>query len=233
MRKKLFIIGIVCLLVVAGVLLCYFQITTHIFAMSYPCRGIDVSHYQGEIDWEAMKAQGVEFAYIKATEGSSHADECYASNMEQAQKAGIAAGAYHFFSFDSPAVTQAEHFIAITGEHPGNLIPTIDIEFYGNKESDPPEAEGVRCELQTMLTLLEETYGCKPMIYTTQTVYYKYIKGQFTEYPLWIRNVYFPPVQQWTLWQYTDQLRPDGIGGAESRVDGDVVADFERIRMPR
>ncbi|MCR5127657.1 MAG: hypothetical protein K6B69_06060 [Lachnospiraceae bacterium] len=123
--------------------------------------------------------------------------------------------------------------LVVAGVQTTDLIPVIDIEFYGNKESDPPEAEDVRRELQTLLTLLEETYGCKPMIYTTQTVYYKYIKGHFTEYSLWIRNVYFPPVQQWTLWQYTDQLRPEGVSGAESRVDGDVVADFERIRMPR
>lgn len=230
MKKKWWIVILFACLFLIGAALCYFQITTSIFAKAYKNQGIDVSHYQGEIDWNAMRAQGIDFAYIKATEGSSHTDECFEQNIELAQESGIAAGAYHFFSFDSSARTQAVHFIETIGDHKMDLIPVIDIEYYGDKSSNPPDREVVRRELATFLQLLEEHYGCKPMIYTTQTVYYKYINGAFAEYPLWIRNVYFPPVQQWTLWQYTDQLRPEGVFGDESRVDGNVVADMESIR---
>ncbi len=78
----------------------------------YPVWGVDVSHYQGEIDWEALRAQGVRFAFIKATEGSSHVDERFAQNADGASAAGVPAGAYHFFSFESPGQTQAENLLS-------------------------------------------------------------------------------------------------------------------------
>lgn len=67
-----------------------------LLAVGYQVHGIDVSHYQGEIDWAAMKQQGMDFAYIKATEGSAHEDECFDKNWEQAKAAGMLRGAYHF-----------------------------------------------------------------------------------------------------------------------------------------
>lgn len=74
-----------------------------------------MSHYQGGIDWEDIEKQGVEFAYIKATEGSSYVDECYESNRKKAEETGIHIGFYHFFSFESPGITQAEHYIGTVG----------------------------------------------------------------------------------------------------------------------
>ena len=135
-------LAVIFLLGVIGLGLLYFQIPTRLIAKSYPVQGIDVSHYQGQIDWKQMKAQGIGFAYIKATEGSSYVDECYEQNMTDAENAGIAAGAYHFFSFDSPGVTQAEHFIQTVGED-GTLIPVVDVEYYGNKRKDPPDVGAV------------------------------------------------------------------------------------------
>ena len=70
-------------------------------AERYPVRGVDVSSYQGEIDWPALSQQGLDFAFIKATEGSSDVDARFARNWEQAQKTDQRIGAYHFFSFDS------------------------------------------------------------------------------------------------------------------------------------
>ena len=86
----------------------------------YPVRGVDVSHYQGEIDWEVLSSQDIDFAFLKATEGSSYVDDTYEYNCTEARKAGLAVGAYHFFSFDSAAKTQAENFIGTVDE--------IDIE---------------------------------------------------------------------------------------------------------
>ncbi len=130
--------------------LLYFQIPTRLIAKGYPVQGIDVSHYQGQIDWQQMREQGIGFAYIKATEGSFYVDECYKQNMTDAEKAGIAAGAYHFFSFDSPGETQAEHFIQTVGGD-GTLIPVVDVEYYGNKCQNPPDAGAVRLELTQIL----------------------------------------------------------------------------------
>lgn len=77
----------------------------------YPVRGVDVSSYQGEIDWETLENQDIDFAFIKATEGSGYEDEYFQQNFQNASETGIRIGAYHFFSFDSSGITQAENFI--------------------------------------------------------------------------------------------------------------------------
>lgn len=232
MKKRIAVIFGIILLGMIGIWLLYVQIPTKLLAGAYEVQGIDVSHYQGEIDWEKMSARGIRFAYIKATEGSSYTDEFYMRNLQGAQAAGISAGAYHFFSFDSSGSGQAAHFTEVTGDAAGDLIPVVDVEYYGNKRKDPPDADAVRAELKEMLQVLEEYYGCKPMIYSTQPFYQRFLQGYFEEYPLWIRAVYLPPLQEWTVWQYTDLLRPDGVYGEESSVDGDVVKDLETLRLP-
>lgn len=77
-----------------------------------------------------------------------------------------------------------------------------------------------------MLTELEEHYQAKPIIYTTYEVYHKYIKDEFDEYPLWIRNVYYPPLfsmgKRWKFWQYSDTAVLDGYSGTEKRIDRNV-----------
>lgn len=196
-----------------------------LLAAGYPVQGIDVSHYQGEIDWAAMKRQGMDFVYIKATEGSAHEDECFDKNWEQAKAAGMLRGAYHFFSFESEGKKQAEHFIKKVGDLRGSLIPVIDVEYYGKYVKTPPDVEKVRKEVRDMIDALEEEYGEKPMIYCTYNVYWKYIEGAFDEVPLWIRNVYYPPEdigRKWTLWQYTDKAQLDGYQGDEESIDCNV-----------
>ncbi|MCM1261295.1 MAG: glycoside hydrolase family 25 protein [Butyrivibrio sp.] len=193
---------------------------------SYPVRGIDVSHYQGDIDWEKIESQGVNFAFIKATEGSSHVDECFSDNWQEASKTNIMIGAYHFFSFDSDAKTQAELFINTVGDLKGKITPVIDIEYYGDKNENPPDKEQTVEHIRKMLLILEEEYGTKPIIYTTYKVYKRYIKEEFEDYPLWIRNVYYPPFvdmgNRWTLWQYTDTEQLDGYNGDEEYIDMNV-----------
>ena len=196
-----------------------------LLAAGYPVHGIDVSHYQGEIDWAAMKQQGMDFAYIKATEGSAHEDECFDKNWEQAKAAGMICGAYHFFSFESEGAKQAEHFIKKVGDLKGSLIPVVDVEYYGKYVKTPPDVEKVRKEVRDMIDALEGEYGEKPMIYCTYNVYRKYIEGVFDGVPLWIRNVYYPPEdigRKWTLWQYTDRAQLDGYQGEEKSIDCNV-----------
>ncbi len=189
--------------------------------------GVDISHYQGDVDMDKLIGQGVKFVYAKATEGSGSVDECFEKNRENGLKSGMTMGFYHFFSFDSPGKDQAENFIKTVGAEPGLLIPVVDVEFYGNKEKNPPEKEDVERELSGLLRELEREYGCKPMIYTTLKVYHKYIKGTYDDYPLWIRNVYFPANyvvgDAWTMWQYDDTALLDGIKGDEKYIDMDVI----------
>lgn len=196
-----------------------------LLAAGYPVQGIDVSHYQGEIDWKKMQSQGIDFAYIKATEGSAHEDKRFGKNWENARAAGMLCGAYHFFSFESEGKKQAEHFIKSVGDLRGGLIPVLDVEYYGKYADTPPEKEKVQKELNDMVQILEQKYGKKPMIYCTYSVYRKYIEGAFDEVPLWIRNVYYPPEdigREWTLWQYTDRAQLEGYQGEEKSIDCNV-----------
>lgn len=205
-------------------------------AAKYPIHGVDVSHYQGEIDWEVLAAQDIQFAYIKATEGSSHVDDCFAKNYREAKQTVLRVGAYHFFSFDSPGATQAEHFIETVEAFEGMLPPVVDVEFYGNKEADPPDPEEVRTQIQTYLDAVEEAYGLRPVIYATYESWELYIENQFDDYPLWIRDIWKRPETSvnWTFWQYTNRGRLKGFTGEEPYVDLNVfkgsLEEWERWR---
>lgn len=214
---------------------------TYLFAEKYEVQGVDVSHYQGNIDWDVLYSQGIDFAYIKATEGSSHVDTKFDINWENASKTEMKIGAYHFFSFDSEGKTQAQNYIEIVGNLEGKLIPVVDVEYYGDKKSNPPAKEEVVAELKDMLQILEKEYDVKPMIYTTYTVYFKYLKNEFDDYPLWIRDVYIMPNiligNIWTMWQYSDTSTLNGYSGAEKYIDRDVfygkVEDLENYTVQK
>lgn len=191
----------------------------------YPVRGVDVSHYQGTIDWPVLAAQDLDFAYIKATEGSSHTDERFAENWKAAKETGLRIGAYHFFSFDSPGESQMRHFTETVPAFPQMLPPVVDFEFYGDKKANPPDKEVVCTQLEVMLKGLEAYYGVKPVIYATEDTLQLYLEGSFEEYPLWIRNVVKKPVtgnRDWVFWQYTNRKRLDGYEGDETFIDVNV-----------
>lgn len=199
---------------------------TSLWADRYDVQGIDVSHYQGDINWQILQRNQIDFAYIKATEGSSHMDEKFEVNWQEAAKTNIRIGAYHFFSFDSPGKEQAEWFIDSVGNLSGKLPPVVDIEYYGDKESNPPTEETVIENLQEMLDKLEKEYQVKPIIYTTYKVYKKYIRDNFEAYPLWLRNVYYIPnldlSENWVFWQYSDTSVMEGYNGEEKYIDRNV-----------
>ena len=195
---------------------------------AYPVRGVDVSEYQGEIDWERLAGQDVQFAFIRATEGSGYTDACFAANWSGVAETDILAGAYHFFSFDSGAATQAANFMAAVPNDAPMLPPVVDVELYGKHKINPPDAETVRRELNEMLTLLEEHYGVKPILYATKSSYSRYLSGHYEEHPIWIREVFFTPGlkdnKQWAFWQYSDKGRLHGYSGEEKYIDLNVYA---------
>lgn len=195
----------------------------------YPIRGVDVSHYQGEIDWAVLSGQDIRFAYIKATEGSSHTDGRFLENWDHATVTDLKVGAYHFFSFDSPAETQAEHFIKTVQGFDGMLPPVVDFEFYGDKKASPPPVEPTVHELWVMLGKLRQHYGMTPILYATEETYHMYLEGRFDEYPLWIRNVTGQPDTDtdWLFWQYSNRGRLDGYTGDERFIDLNVFAGDE------
>ena len=219
--------GLAALLAVAGGLLgtgvLWF---TNPWPDDYPVRGVDVSAYQGEIDWRTLAGQDIAFAYIKATEGSGHVDRYFAANFEAARQTGLRVGAYHFFSFDSAGATQADNFIAAVPKADGMLPPVVDFEFYGDKEKNPPDAAAARRELNVMLNALEGHYGVRPVIYATGKSYEMYLAGQYGNYDIWIRDILahpeLPDGRDWTFWQYSNRGRLAGYSGEERYIDLNV-----------
>lgn len=234
-----------CLLVIGSVLFCLVWngiiLLNNPSTDTYPVRGVDVSSYQGDIDWETLSSQGISFAFIKATEGSGFVDERFAYNYSRAQKAGLRVGAYHFFSYDSPGETQAERFIRTVPVAENMLPPVIDIEFYGDKEQNPPGKEETTEQLTILIDRLEAHYGKKPILYATEKSYELYIAGGFPNCDIWIRNVVTAPrlsdQRQWTFWQYTNRAVLDGYHGEEKYIDRNVFygseSDFMNYKKGR
>lgn len=199
--------------------------------------GVDVSSYQGQVDWPVLADQGVDFAFIKATEGSGMTDRCFAQNWAGAQEAGLRVGAYHFFSYDSPGLTQAENFIAQVPVTAGALPPVVDIEFYGDKGAHPPERAEVAAILDPLLARLEAHYGQKPILYATYRSYALYLREGYGDYPLWMtRPLLVPFDKDWTFWQYSHSALLEGYQGSEARIDLNVFrgteAELERFGRP-
>ena len=206
-------------------------IPTKLEAEKYEVKGVDVSEYQGEIDWDKIKSQGIDFAFIKATEGSTSKDNCFDTNFSKLKQMNdILIGCYHFFSFETKGEEQAQNYINVVGniEKESNLfLPIIDIEYYSYYKKAKPSKEWVLEELQNLLNKMEEEYRLKPIIYTTMEFYNDYIKGNFEEYDLWIRDIVFNPSlnlenRKWEFWQYTGKGRLDGYKGEEKFIDLNV-----------
>ena len=232
-KKKKRVITIVFIIVL--ILLVFFLmifngyiIPTKLEAEKYEVRGVDVSEYQGEVDWDRIKDQGISFAFIKATEGSKSKDEYFDRNFEKLKNMDMLLGVYHFFSFETEGEEQAQNYINTVGyiENDDSIfIPIIDVEYYSYYEKAKPYKEWIIEELQTMLDDLENTYRIKPMIYTTMGFYDDYINGNFSDYDIWIRDIVTKPNlenRDWRFWQYTGKGRLDGYSGQEKFIDLNV-----------
>ena len=193
----------------------------------FTVKGVDVSSYQGNIDWPLLASQDIDFAYIKATEGSSSQDRCFSQNWQEASQTGIRIGAYHFFSFESAGQTQAQNFIDTVDPVDNMLPPVIDVEYYGSFTSeDTIDVGEVRKELRTMVDILTEEYGMKPVIYVSENSYKTIVKGSFEDCGLWYRSVYskVPSDVNWVFWQYSNRHRLKGYDGKEAYIDMNVFA---------
>ncbi len=231
-KKTVIPIAVISVLALIGVILCLciyngVILLNAISSSHYDVRGADVSSYQGEIDWQVLADQeDISFAFIKATEGSSYVDPRFDYNYTEAQKTHLRVGAYHFFSFDSAGKTQAENFIKTVDKIDGMLPPVIDLEFYGDKQKDPPSKESVHAELDVMIEMLKAHYGINPIIYVTRESYSLYVEGYYSECDIWYRNVITgsgtPDGRAWTFWQYTNRERLNGYKGEEKYIDMNV-----------
>ncbi|MEQ8273423.1 MAG: GH25 family lysozyme [Deltaproteobacteria bacterium] len=175
---------------------------------TYPIRGLDVSHHQGRIDWS--RVAGVDFVYVKATEGGDHRDTRFAENFDGARRAGLPRGAYHFFTFCRSGRVQADNFAAVVPTD-AELPMAVDLEFGGNCTRRPSWVE-LRNELTTFVDTIEARYGEPPVLYVTEELLALYPVDTLG-LPIWIRSVYTEPKRTWSLWQYHCRARVDGIEG--------------------
>ena len=185
----------------------------------YEIHGIDISHHQGEIDWQTLKDEGmidkfpVRFIMIKATEGATKVDENFVDNFYQAREYGFTRGAYHFYSVHSSAQAQAEFFIKNVKLERGDLPPVLDVEHKPKNQTD----EEFQQSIQLWLNMVEFHYGVKPIIYTYYKFKMKYLNDSvFDDYPYWIAHYYVEKVEYkgaWKFWQHTDVGKLPGIKG--------------------
>lgn len=169
---------------------------------------IDVSRYQGEIDFEQVALSHVKHVIIKATEGSTLTDPNFYQNIAGARDAGIKVGAYHFFSCKSSAQAQATHFLNTIQQVELNLIPVIDVEI-----CDKYTPSQLIDSLYVMIHRIEDVFQQKPMIYTCESFYRHYLQNHLEGYPLWVAR-YNKPIDlraEYVLWQYTDRGEVAGI----------------------
>jgi lysozyme len=178
-------------------------------------KGADLSHYQndrGNIDFAKMKADGISFVMIKATQGKSYKDAFYEKNVDDAQAVGLKVGAYHFFQAGSVADAQAEldHFITeIKGD--GLTYPAvIDIE------SNP---HGLSKSVLTDLTVLFleglEKAGFFAMLYTSKGFFdHNLDADRLKPYAKWIARYYKELGMDSDMWQYTSTAKVSGVVGS-------------------
>lgn len=201
---------------------------------AYSIHGIDVSYYQGKIDWHRVKnmqEDGVKisFAFIKATEGLLTVDRYFQRNWREASKAGLKVGAYHFFHPHKNGTWQANFFLQSVSIEKGDLPPVVDIETL-----DGVSPRQMRKELNRFLTRVEERTNVKPIIYSGLKFYQDNLKGYYNDYLFWIAHYYQPqlklPANDWKFWQHTDKARINGIGHQVdfNAFNGDSLA-FDKI----
>ncbi len=181
--------------------------------------GVDVSRWQGDIDWARLRTQGANFAYIKATDGGDHLDPMFKKNWRAAGQAGLRRGAYHFFYWCRTAGEQADWFIRNVPKVENALPPVIDVEWNGESRCRKrPSRERVLEKMQVFMDKLERHYGQRPIIYTAPDFYRDNLKGAFLDYPFWLRSVAAHPSKvypgrKWVFWQYSGSGLSHGVKG--------------------
>lgn len=184
---------------------------------------IDVSHYNGEVDFAKVKAAGIVGVIHKATQGQSGIDYTYNANKAKAKAQGLLWGAYHFAT-GADGVAQAEHFLTITGDDPDTLL-VLDFE------ANPTGPSMAHSEAQAFVTHINAMTGRFPGLYSGH--YIKELLGSsldpvLAQCWLWLAQYGPTPVvprnwPTWTMWQYTD-----GNFGPEPHEITGVPGSFDR-----
>lgn len=176
--------------------------------------GIDISQYQGKINWYELQQAEEEFPlhyiFIRATAGKDKIDNRFIKNWKNSKQNGYLRGAYHYYRPDENSIAQADNFIAAVQLEPGDFPPVLDIEQQPKLQS----MDSLKTGLQRWLDRVERYYGVKPIIYSGESYYSNFLKEEFADYKLWIANYSRLNAnfkEDWYFWQFTDKARIDGI----------------------
>lgn len=191
-------------------------------------KGIDVSHHQGRIVWRKVAKAGISFVYMKATEGNDFVDPSFRANWAGAKAAGLARGAYHFFTLCSPGREQAENYLRVVPKDTNSLPPALDLELFGSCTKRPTR-EKVLHEIRVWLELVEARYNKRAVLYTSGEFYKVYLSGGGLNRPFWATSLSGKPAYgpEWLLWQYHNEGTIAGIG---EKVDLNVLARGKTMR---
>ncbi|HEX9939765.1 MAG TPA: GH25 family lysozyme, partial [Longimicrobium sp.] len=165
-------------------------------------RGVDISYWQGRVDWRAVEAAGISFVYLRATEGTTVVDSTFRPHWAALGETRILRGASHRFRPAGDAAAQAEHFLSVAAPRKGDLPPMLDIEAV----DDVPEERLVH-GVRTWLRIVEQRTGVRPIVQTLPA------DSTVIDYPLWIAEygVQAPSVEKWVFWQHSQRGRVPGI----------------------
>ena len=197
----------------------------------FAVHGIDVSHYQRRISWEKVVDQGVDFVFIKATEGGNYNDSIFLDNWAGAKNVGLKRGAYHFFRPRVSARQQAANFLKHVPIEAGDLPPVLDVEVM-----DGVAADRLKDSVRLWLELVRQTTGAQPILYTNLNFYQQHLSQYFHDIPLWLAryNHKEPYIagKEWHFWQYGNRGRLEGIDGfVDFNVFKGSMEDLERFTL--
>ena len=198
-------------------------------------QGIDVSHFNGRINWRRVKRAGISFAYAKATQGTGFKDPYFHFNWIHTKREGIHRGAYHFYDPKAHPKAQAENFCRMVEElEKDDLVPMLDLE---GDNIGGLSVRNYQKNVLFWLDFVEKKFGKKPIIYTNHPFANQYLDNdEFANYHLWIAeyDAYAPKTPEtWLrsgplIWQYSPSGKVDGIRG---RVDQDaMISDIDKLK---
>ena len=191
----------------------------------FEVHGIDVSKYQGLIDWGQVRQSGVRFAWIKATEGGDNADSQFQRNWAEARAAGIPRGAYHFVYWCRPWQEEMRWFEQNVPVENDALPPVLDVEATPTSKTCKRTLyrDEVLAQMRQMLEEMERHFGKRPVIYSTVDFYAGILAGGgLSDYPIWVRSTKYSPSvkygdRRWHFWQYQSDGRIPGINAKVDR----------------
>ncbi len=181
----------------------------------YPVTGVDLSAHNGAVCFDSLAASGIDFVYLKASEGTSFRDKAFLRNYGAARRAGLAVGAYHFFRFDCDGALQSVNFLKAIDSLKPDLPLAIDVEEWRNA---PGETTAIVRERLGILVALLRARGHRVIIYTNKQGHARFVRNGFAAQDspdVWICSFTTPPLghEAWRLWQHSHIGRVPGVRG--------------------